>query len=121
MIGFEMDSFPIFYDIIEILMAQGVIFTTDQTIKTGKLEPIEPNLKTVKLLEKYIDFFSLLSVQDHKLVNTNHYLIACSIISASRKHCNIQPVWCPELVQLTGLQHAHFSNIEKRIITKFEQ
>ena len=89
MINFEMDTNPIFYDIIEMLMAQGVIFTNDQSIQNGKLDALEPNLKNVKLLEKYIDFFSLLSVQDHKLVNTNNYLIACSVISASRKHCNI--------------------------------
>jgi hypothetical protein len=50
---------------------------------------LEPSLKNVKLLEKYVDFFSLLSIQDPKLVNTNNYLIACSIVSASRKHCNI--------------------------------
>ena len=72
-------------------------------------------------MEKYVDFFTLLSVQDVKLMNTNHYLIACSVVSASRKYCNIHPIWSQELIQLTGLQHAHFSNIEKRIILKFEQ
>jgi hypothetical protein len=101
-------------------MAQGIIYSSDQIAQSGNLVQLEPDIKTVKLLEKYIDFFSLLSVQDHKLVNTNHYLIACSIASASRKHCNIQPIWSQELIQLTGLQHAHFSNIEKRIISKFE-
>lgn len=29
MIDFEMDTNPIFYDIIEMLMAQGVIFSND--------------------------------------------------------------------------------------------
>lgn len=72
-------------------------------------------------MEKYIDFFSLLSLQDHKIVNTNQYLIACSIISAARKHCHLVPNWTSELVQLTGLQHQHFATIEKRIISKFEQ
>ena len=72
--------------------------------------------KTVTLMERYVDFFSLLSLQDHKLVNTNQYLIACSIASAARKLCQLTPVWTNELVQLTGLQHVHFVNIEKRII-----
>jgi len=57
-----MDTFPIFYDIIEMLMSQGVIFTNDTSIQNGKLEPLKPDLKSVKLLEKYVDFFSLLSV-----------------------------------------------------------
>ena len=28
-IGFDMDSFPTSFDIIEIFMAQGILFTTD--------------------------------------------------------------------------------------------
>ena len=55
------------------------------------------------------------------MVNTNSYLIACAIVSSARKLCQLQPIWTPELVQLTGLQHVHFVNIEKRIIQKFEQ
>ena len=55
------------------------------------------------------------------MVNTNAYLIACAIVSSARKLCQLQPVWTPEQVQLTGLQHVHFVNIEKRIIQKFEQ
>ena len=101
-------------------MAQGVLFSSDQMIQGGQLESMIPDQKCVNLLEKYIDFFSLLSLQDHKIVNTNQYLVACSIVSACRKHCKINPVWSKELIQLTGLQQAHFTNIEKRIIQKFE-
>jgi hypothetical protein len=62
MISFEMDSQPLFYDILEILMAQGIIFSSDQIVQMGNLVPLEAESKTVKLLEKYIDFFSLLSI-----------------------------------------------------------
>jgi hypothetical protein len=31
-IAFEMDSQPLFYDILEILMAQGIIFSSDQIV-----------------------------------------------------------------------------------------
>lgn len=109
LVVFEFDTYPLFYDIVEMFMAQGVMFTTDfvasQQQEPGMTVPIEANQKSVTLMEKYIDFFSLLSLQDHKIVNTNQYLIACSIISAARKHCNIQPIWTTELIQLTGLQH----------------
>lgn len=50
------------------------------------------------LLERYIDFFSLLALQDAKMVNTNAYLIACAIVSSARKLCQLQPIWTPELV-----------------------
>ena len=29
-IGFDLDSHPPFFDIVEILMAQGILFTSDQ-------------------------------------------------------------------------------------------
>lgn len=69
------------------------MFTNDQITQDSKTVQLKPDLKAVTLMEKYIDFFSLLSLQDHKIVNTNQYLIACSIISAARKHCNLSPVW----------------------------
>lgn len=30
LLGFEFDTFPLFYDVIEIFMSQGLLFTTDQ-------------------------------------------------------------------------------------------
>ena len=57
----------------------------------------------VKRIEKYVDFFVLLSLQDHKLVNTNQYLIACSIVCAARAKMGLDAGWCTELEQLTGL------------------
>lgn len=88
MIGFELDNSPVFMDIIEIFMAQGILFTCDE-------HPIKSILseECINLLEKHIDFFSLLCLQDHKLINTNQYLIACSIASAARKHQQINPIW----------------------------
>ena len=70
---FEFDTYPLFYDIVEIFMAQGVMFTTDNVVnqQDGKVHTITADQKSVTLMEKYIDFFSLLSLQDHKIVNTN--------------------------------------------------
>lgn len=103
-------------------MAMGILFTNDKIQPPNyQQKQIVANQEVITLCEKYIDVFSLLSLQDPKLINTNHYLISCSICSAARKYCNLNPVWTPELVQLTGLQHTHFCNIEKRLIAKFEQ
>ena len=70
---FEFDTYPLFYDIVELFMAQGVIFTNDMVLShaDNKTHPIVADQKSVTLMEKYIDFFSLLSLQDHKIVNTN--------------------------------------------------
>jgi hypothetical protein len=98
LIGFGLDNYPIFFDIAEIFMAMGILYTTDFLDVNGELKQLEPSKEAVTLLEKYFDYFQLLSLQDHKLVNTNQYLISCSIVSACRKHCGLNPVWTPELI-----------------------
>lgn len=80
LIGFDLDSFPSFFDIVEILMAQGIVFSSD----THMNNPVD-NERSANLIEKYIDLFTLISLQDYKLVNTNQYLIACSICCAARR------------------------------------
>ena len=57
-----MDTFPVFYDIVEMFMAQGIIYSSDKMLQGGNMEGLLPDLKCVNLLEKYIDFFSLLSL-----------------------------------------------------------
>ena len=59
LIKFDLDTFPLFYDIVEIMMAQGVIYSSD-CLKNG--QKIAQDVNQVNLLEKYIDFFSLLSL-----------------------------------------------------------
>lgn len=88
-----MDTYPLFYDISEMFMAMGILFTTDTIELNGQMRPIEASKESVKLLEKYFDYFMLLGLQDHKLVNTNQYLIACSVASACRKFCGLNPLW----------------------------
>ena len=97
-IDFGLDDYPIFFDIAELFMANGVLYSSDQVEINGQMRKVLISGESVTLLEKYYDFFTLLSLQDAKLVNTNQYLIACSIISASRKHCGLNPIWTDELV-----------------------
>lgn len=79
-IDFSMDDAPAYFDMVEILMYQGILYSSDQHF----CSPVQDE-RCVGLLEKYVDFFLLLSLQDHKLVNTNQYLIACAVVSAARK------------------------------------
>jgi hypothetical protein len=48
--------------------------------------------------------------------------VACAVIAAARRNCGVlvPQVWPNELIYLTGLQHAHFSAIEEKLITMFE-
>lgn len=75
---------------------------------------------TLVSVEKYIDFFRLICLQDITFFNENQYTVACAIVSTARMHSKVQPVWAPELAQLSGLQHHHFLNIEQKIIEAFE-
>ena len=76
--------------------------------------------ETLSSIEKYIDFFRLICLQDVSFFNENQYTVACAIISTARLHSRVQPVWAPELAQLSGLQHHHFLNVEQKIIEAFE-
>ena len=67
---------------------------------------------TLTNIERYIDFFRLICLQEITFFNENQYTVACAIISSARMHSKVQPVWSQELVQLSGLQHHHFLTIE---------
>lgn len=56
-VNFDMDSHPTCFDIIEIFMAQGVLYTTDMHFES----PVQDE-RCVNLMEKYIEFFVLLSL-----------------------------------------------------------
>jgi hypothetical protein len=56
-INFEMDNHPTFFTIVELMMAQGILFTSDQHFTN----PLDDE-KCVNLMEKYVDFFVLLSL-----------------------------------------------------------
>ena len=75
---------------------------------------------TLANVEKYIDFFRLICLQDVSFFNENQYTVACAIISTARLHAKVQPIWPSELAQLSGLQHHHFLNVEQKIIDAFE-
>lgn len=78
-VSFDLDSYPSFFDIVEIFMSQGILYSSDKHFN-GTIN----DEKCTKLVEKYSEYFVLLSLQDHKLVSTNQYLIACAIVSAAR-------------------------------------
>lgn len=56
-IGFDLDSYPTFFDIVEIFMAQGILYTKDQFCG-GSIK----DEQCTKLIEKYVDYFVLLSL-----------------------------------------------------------
>lgn len=70
------------------------------------------NKETLANVDKYIDFFRLICLQDITFFNENQYTVACAILSTARMQSKISPVWPTELAQLSGLQHHHFLNIE---------
>ena len=52
---------------------------------------------TLVNVEKYIDFFRLICLQDITFFNENQYTVACGIVSTARMHSKVTPVWAPEL------------------------
>ena len=79
------------------------------------------NEDTLANIERYVDFFRLVCLQDITFFNENQYTVACAILSSARMQSKVSPVWSHELVQLSGLQHHHFLNIEQKIMDSFNK
>jgi hypothetical protein len=93
-IDFQMDSYPVIYDIVEIILSQGILFSSDFTPNSSSVQTVPRFEKSIiEELERYVDFFTLLSVQDFRLVNMNPYLVSCAIVSASRKYVRLTNSW----------------------------
>lgn len=56
-IGFDLDSFPAFFDIVEILMAQGIVFSNDSHNNSAVDDE-----RITNQLEKYIDILVLIGL-----------------------------------------------------------
>jgi len=89
---------PTFYSILEIYRSQGIIFESDKVFNPHLRYFDLPNTSTVLLIDKYIEFFSLLILQDSQFININPYLTTCAVIAAARKSAGLQNIWADELV-----------------------
>ncbi|CDW77946.1 cyclin-j isoform 1 [Stylonychia lemnae] len=119
-INWDFENYPNFYSMIDLFRSQGVLFTQDRIFNPHFqcYDLLSDN--TVILVDKYIEFFSLLCLQDSQFLNQNPYLICCAIIAASRKSAGVIPVWPNELSQLSGLLINHFVNIQDLVISLYQ-
>ena len=117
-----------FNQVLEIFQCQGILFSSDrvtlkplaetnQSVSSGSSlfsggDMYHVNRDTLANVEKYVDFFRLICLQEHSFFKENQYTVACAIISTARTQSKVVPVWAPELVQISGLQHHHFLSIE---------
>lgn len=111
-IGWDLETYPTFFSILEIFRSQGVLFDTDPG-------PITP--ATVILVDKYLDLFCLLVLQDPSLCLLNPYILSCAILAASRTVTLRFKSWPDELARLTGLQHEHFKSLTTSLVAKYKE
>ena len=119
-INWNYENYPTFYSVAEAFRSQGVIFDSDRVVNPHFQVQELPSYNTVLLVDKYIEFYSLLVLQDSSFVNLNPYLITCAILSASRRSASLLPLWPQELVQLSGLQINHFCNVTDSILNLYK-
>jgi hypothetical protein len=78
-IDWHLETYPTFFSVLEIFRSQGVLFDSDKG-PSGHT----PSPHLVFLVDKYLDLFSLMCLQDANLAILNPYTVACAIVSASR-------------------------------------
>ena len=66
---------------MEIFRAQGILFEQDRT-SLSLCDPLP--LTYVTTVDKFIDLFCLIMLQDPAFVSVNPYLLACAVILAAR-------------------------------------
>jgi hypothetical protein len=96
------------HSVLDTFLSVGILFGNDQVKVEGQISSGTPQkaidiAQTLTLLDKYVEFLSLLCLQNAEFLNLNRYYLACAIISVSRQRCNIADPWRDELVELTGL------------------
>jgi len=75
--------------------------------------------KTLALMEKYMEFFSLLCLQDIEILSLNNYYLSVAILCASRAKCKLVHPWRSELVELTGLEADQFKEYQVKVEKTF--
>lgn len=98
-LNWNLDTVPSFYPIVNIFRAQGVLFSCDSNLG-------EITLHSVNLVDKYIDLFCVIVLQEATLVGMNPYILACAVIAASRACSEVvtaDSMWPEELHKLSGL------------------
>jgi hypothetical protein len=79
-----------------VFFFKGVVFE-DDTVQGRELIS-----KVPRYVNKYLQFFSDLCLQEYSFQKYRTSLLASAIIAASRRALYIKPLWCPELEDLTS-------------------
>lgn len=102
-------------DFVELLVAQGVVFTTDSLLATANTEQI------AKSTRQYAEFFADLCLQEATLSQTDPLRLAGGILAAARRSMGFGRVWPFELEALTGLSLAEVDWQFNTIMRSYER
>lgn len=83
---------PLHY--IQLYNSLGILYDSDEIDSTDWL-------KVVRCVRKYTEFFADMCLQESQFLNYSSEEIALSCIACARKIVNINPIWSPELSELS--------------------
>ena len=92
------------YNLMELFLAQGIIFTSDRVMNKNSKDWISPNQQIVENAKKFAEFYAEMCLQEHSFMMYDPFTLACGIIMASRKMVRVQDKWPNELYIMTGLR-----------------
>lgn len=98
-------------DFVNLFLNQGVVYS-DDLVFSDKFDshPKSPNLKNLKYVRKYSEFFVDLTLQEQSFNKYSCIILSIAIILAARKSVNITPVWNEEFTKLFMM---NFKYVEK--------
>jgi len=96
-------------------LSKGCAFGVDHSVVR------EIDIKLLRYLRKYTDFFIDLSYQDYKLNTYPAHIVACAAVAGARKAVGLLPVWNSEMEELTEASWCEIEPCFNTLYKLFEQ
>jgi hypothetical protein len=108
-------------DFVSLFLNQGIIYS-DDLVFSDKFpsDPKCPNLKNVKYVRKYCEFFVDLCLQEHVFRRYPCIVLTIAIVCAARKSVNITPLWNEEFTRLFMMNFKHVEKCYIEIYSFYE-
>ena len=113
-LGWRLRAVPPLH-VIGYFLAKGATFQDDTWQDRPLIEKIP------KYVKKYAEFFCNLTLQEYSFQQYLPTKLAAAVLLAARVALQLEPVWRPELVRLTGYEEAEITDIFQHVWTYYEE
>lgn len=94
---------------VNLFVTKGIVFNTDRMQGMPLIE------KVPRYVQKYVEFFADLTLQEYEFKEYCPSLLAAAIVAASRRALSIRPLWNDQLTELVGYNQEQIADAFTRV------